>query len=59
MEKKDKILIGRPDDLMSLKVLKVNDVYEVSPSETYLEIIEYPLLPLICKDYIPKKYFKK
>jgi len=56
MEKKDKILIGRPDDLMSLKV---NDVYEVSPSETYLEIIEYPLLPLICKDYIPKKYFKK
>jgi hypothetical protein len=40
----DKILIGNPEDAKNLKVLELNDIYEVSPSETYFEFIEYDLV---------------
>lgn len=40
----DKILMGNPENLMDLKVLEINDVYEVSPRETFFEIIEYRLV---------------
>ena len=40
----DKILIGNPEDMKNLRVLEVYDVYEVSPSETYFEILEYDLI---------------
>jgi hypothetical protein len=39
----DKRIIGNPEDISSLRILEINDVYEVSPSETYFEIIEKPL----------------
>lgn len=42
----DKILIGNPEDIESLRVLEVYDIYEVSLSETYFEILEYKLLPV-------------
>jgi hypothetical protein len=45
MEIGDRILIGNPEDAKNLKVLELNDVYEVSPSETYFEILEYNLMP--------------
>ena len=44
MELGERILKGNPEDIMSLRVFELNDVYEVSPSETYFEIIEYKLL---------------
>ena len=44
MELGDKILIGNPEDIMNLRILKLNDIYEVSSSETYFEIIEYRLI---------------
>ena len=44
MEIGEKILIGNPEDAKNLRVLEVNDVYEVSLTETYFEIIEYNLL---------------
>ena len=40
----DKRIIGNPEDISSLRVLEINDIYEVSPSETYFEIIEKPLI---------------
>lgn len=40
----DKRVIGNPEDISSLRVLEINDIYEVSPSETYFEIIEKPLI---------------
>gem|GEM_PF-2777663 len=40
----DKRVIGNPEDISSLRVLEINDIYEVSPSETYFEIIERPLI---------------
>jgi len=40
----EKILIGNPEDVKNLKVLELNDIYEVSPSETYSEILIYNLL---------------
>lgn len=39
----DKILIGNPEDVKNLMVLELNDVYEVSPYETYFEILIYNL----------------
>lgn len=46
----DRILKGNPEDLMSLRVFELNDVYEVGPSETYYEVMEYRLLPTIQGD---------
>jgi hypothetical protein len=40
----DKILRGNPEDIMSLRILEVNDVYEVGPNETYFEIFEYDVI---------------
>ena len=40
----DKRVIGNPEDISSLRVLEINDIYEISPSETYFEIIEKPLI---------------
>ena len=43
----DKIIIGNPEDIMSLQIVEVFDVYEVSPIEIYAAVIEYsPLLNL-------------
>jgi hypothetical protein len=39
----DKKIIGNPEDISSLKILEINDVYEVGPSETYFEIVVKPL----------------
>lgn len=44
MEIGEKILVGNPEDAKNLKVLELNDIYEVSPSETYFEILIYNLL---------------
>lgn len=44
MEIGEKILVGNPEDAKNLKVLELNDIYEVSPSETYFEIWIYNLL---------------
>lgn len=41
MEIGEKILIGNPEDAKNLKVLELNNVYEVSPRETYFEFITY------------------
>lgn len=38
-----KILIGNPEDVKNLMVLELNDIYEVSPNETYFEILVYNL----------------
>ena len=40
----DRILIGNPEDIINLRVLELNDVYEVSSNETYFEIFEYNIL---------------
>jgi hypothetical protein len=46
----DKILIGNPEDQKNLRVLELNDVYEVGPNETYFEFIEYASLTApVCK----------
>jgi len=43
----DKMIIGNPEDIMSLQISEIFDVYEVSPMETYAGVIEYsPLLNL-------------
>jgi hypothetical protein len=39
----DKKIIGNPEDISSLRILEINDVYEVSLSETYFEITVKPL----------------
>jgi len=41
----EKILLGNPEDIKSLKVFELNDVYEIGPSEMYFEILNYDLLP--------------
>lgn len=41
----DKILFGNPEDMNNLRILSVNNVFEVSRSETYFEIIEITILP--------------
>lgn len=50
MEIGERILVGNPEGLMSLRVFELNDVYEVGPSETYYEIMQYQLLPTIQGD---------
>ena len=43
----DKMIIGNPEDIMSLQISEILDVYEVSPGEIYAGVMEYsPLLNL-------------
>lgn len=39
-----KKIIGNPEDITSLKVLEIFDVYEVGPGESYYEVIVRPLI---------------
>jgi hypothetical protein len=41
---KERILRGNPEDIDSLRVLELYDVYELSPSEMYFEFIEYDII---------------
>ena len=43
MSEKRKI-IGNPEDIMSLKVIEINDVYEIGLNEFYYEIMEYDVI---------------
>lgn len=40
----DRLIIGNPEDTENLSVLELYDVHEVSPTETFFEIIEYRLV---------------
>ena len=41
-----KRLIGNTEDIMSLRVLEIKDIYEVGLGEIYAEVIERPVLPI-------------
>lgn len=40
----DKKLIGNNENLMSLHILEIKDIYEVANREYYYEVLEYPVL---------------
>ena len=43
----NRILIGNSEDMMSLVIAEVTDIYEVSETEVYNEILIYSVCPTI------------
>ena len=47
--KNERVLIGNPEDIRSLKIMEILDTYEVSLTETYHSVVVYPIIPIRVK----------